>query len=195
MTAFAVGTVGHTLAAMTGVWHDRVEVFELDGTPLGADERSGTPGPAPFDNLVYIDFDGERYTQTNVTFRGRPLHARTFRGVLRAGVLVFQRLGPEDPEHIGASGGPGVLFFHPRRVTDAWSRYHEPDCIRLLGPGTRTRTTLLFRDGVAIRTLTAHGQRLAPTANQRLPWDPRGPSGPVHEESRDTAVFAGGGAS
>jgi hypothetical protein len=186
----AVGSVAHTLAAMCGTWHDRVEVFDLAGRPLAEDARSGTPGSAPFDNLVYIELEGAEYRQTNVTFRGRPLHVRTFRGSLRDGVLVFAALGPGDPTHLGVSGGPGVLFFGPERVTDAWGRYHEPDCIRLLGPSARTRTTLLYRDGVAVRTLTAYGQKLGPLADRRVPWDPRGPEGPVHEPHRDTRVFA-----
>jgi hypothetical protein len=192
MKPFLPGTVGHTLSTLVGVWHDRVEVFSLAGMPLAEDTHSGTPGSAPFDNLVYIAFDGVHYTQTNVTFRGRPFHARTFRGTLDEGVLVFHRLGPDDPEHIGVSGGPGILFFNPRRVTDAWQRYHEPDCIRLLGPGQRTRTTLLYRDGIAQRTLTAYGTKIAPEATRRVPWDPRGPEGDVHEPHRDTSVFRGG---
>lgn len=189
MRVFPPGTVGHTLSLMNGVWHDRVEVFSLAGLALAEDTLSGTPGAAPFDNLVYVSFDGASYTQTNVTFRGRPLHTRTFRGKLEDGVLVFDRLGPDDPEHIGVSGGPGILFFNPRRMTDAWNRYHEPDCIRLLGPGQRTRTTVLYRDGVAQRTLTANGYKVAPDASLRVPWDPRGPEGSVHEPHRDTLVF------
>jgi hypothetical protein len=187
-----VGSVAHTLRAICGVWHDHVEIFDLGGQPLLVDDLSGTPGRAPFDNLVYVDFDGRDYVQTNVTFRGRPVHARTFRGRLVDGVLRFAPLGPDDPEHIGVSGGPGVLFFVPRRMTDAWRRYHEPDCIRLLGPGSRTRTTVLYRDGVATRTLTALGHRLAPSADRRLAWDPRGEGGPVHEAHKDTLVFRGG---
>jgi hypothetical protein len=190
MKAFPIGSVGHTLTQMTGVWHDHVECFDLAGLPLAEDTASGTPGACPFDNLVYVDFDGVHYTQTNVTFRGRPFHARTFRGTLEDGVLVFNRLGPDDPEHIGVSGGPGVLVFNPRRVTEAWQRYHEPDFIRLLGPGQRTRTTLLYRNGVAVRTLTANGSRLAATAARRVAGDPRGHDGPVHEPHKDTEVFA-----
>jgi hypothetical protein len=186
---FPIGSVGHNLTSMSGVWHDHVEVFDLSGAPLQEDTASGTPGAAPFDNLVYIDFDGESYRQTNVTFRGRPLHVRSFRGTLQDGVLVFHRLGPDDPEHIGVSGGPGVLFYGARKVTEAWQRYAEPDCIRLLGPGQRTRTTLLYRGGVAVRTLTAMGTRVAPVADRRVPWDPRGTEGPVHDETRDTLVF------
>ncbi len=187
-----VGTVAHTLAQMHGVWHDRVELFDLGGRPLAHDEHSGTPGAAPFDNLVYVDFDGLEYRQTNVTFRGRPLHVRSFRGQIRDDILVFAPLGPDDPEHVGVSGGPGILFFGPRRITDAWARYHEPDCIRLMGPAERTRTTVLYRAGVAVRTLTAYGMKLSPLADRRVPWDPRGPDGPVHEPRRDTLVFKKG---
>lgn len=192
MRAFAPGTVGHTLSRMRGVWHDHVEIFDLSGKPLEEDPQSGTPGAAPFDNLVYVDFDGRIYKQTNVTFRGRPVHVRTFTGVLESGVLLFDRLGPSDPEHIGASGGPGVLFFSGRRVTEAWKRYAEPDCVRLIGSGERTRTTLLYRGGEAVRTLTAYGTRIAPTAERRVAIDPRGPDGPVHEGRSVTKVFAEG---
>jgi len=190
VSAFASGTVGQTLTRMRGVWHDHVRVFDLSGAPLDADPSSGTPGAAPFDNLVYIDFDGRNYKQTNVTFRGRPQHMRTFTGVLEEGVLRFDRLGPSDPEHIGVSGGPGVLFFTGRRITEAWQRYAEPDCVRLLSPGMRTRTTLLYRGGEAVRTLTADGTRLARTARHRLAHDPRGIRGPVHEKRTETHVFS-----
>jgi hypothetical protein len=174
---------------MTGVWHDHIEIFDLAGSPLVWDEQSGTPGAAPFDNLVYVEFDGATYRQTNVTFRGRPPHVRSFAGTLRDGVLVFDRLGPDAPEHIGVSGGPHVLFYLPRAVDEAWQRYSEPDCIRLLGPGQRTRTTILYRGGVAVRTLTANGYKLAPVGDQRVPWDPRGPEGPVHPAPGETMVF------
>jgi hypothetical protein len=189
ITAPPVGSVAHTLFAMRGVWHDHVEIFDLSGRPLADDPQAGTPGPAPFDNLVYVDFDGEQYRQTNVTFRGRPTHARSFSGRLVGGVLVFDRLGPGDPEHIGVSGGPGILFFAPRTLTDAWGRYHEPDCVRLIAPGQRTRTTLLYRGGSAVRTLTAYGTRLSPTCDRRAPFDPRGADGPAHAEREDTLVF------
>lgn len=187
--SFAPGTVGHTLTAMVGAWHDHVEVFALDGAPLAADERAGTPGAAPWDNLVYVEFDGARYQQTNVTFRGRAPHVRTFSGRLEDGVLVFDRLGPDDPEHVGVSGGPGVLCFVGRRITAAWSRYAEPDFIRLLGPGARTRTTTLYRDGELVRTLTAHGVRVAPHGDRRVAWDPRGTDGAVHAPRVATEVF------
>ncbi len=191
MTVFAPGTVGDTLTRMRGVWHDHVEIFDLAGHPLAEDAQGGSPGPAPFDNLVYVDFDGLTYRQTNVTFCGRPIHARAFSGRMVDGVLVFDTLGPEAPEHIGVSGGPGILFFIARVVDDAMRRYSEPDCVRLIGSGERTRTTVLYRGGIAVRTLTAWGQRLAPTADRRLPWDPRGPDGDPHETRRDTFVFRG----
>ena len=183
------GSVGHTLSRMTGVWHDRVEIFSPSGTPLSEDPASGTPGPCPFENLVYVSFDGVRYTQTNVAFRGRPLGFRTFSGSLVDGVLHFDRLGPNDPGHIGVSGGPGVLFFVAGTLGEATQRYCEPDCVRLLGAAERTRTTVLYRGGAVIRTLTANGVKIAPTADVRVPWDPRGADGPVHEAREMTSVF------
>ena len=189
MSAAPPGSVAHTLAAMTGVWHDRVEIFAPDGRPMAVDERAGTPGPAPFDNLVYVDFDGERYQQTNVTFRGRPLHVRSFRGRLREGVLVFDRLGPDDPEHVGISAGVEAIAFVARRITDAWQRYAEPDVIHLHGRTERTRVTVLYRGGELVRSLRARGVRLAPLADRRLAWDPRGAEGPVHQLPADTEVF------
>lgn len=186
-----IGTVAHTLLRMSGIWHDHVEVFDLAGNPLAEDVHSGTPGAAPWDNLVYIDFDGVYYRQTNVTFKGRPLHVRSFSGVLHEGVLVFNKLGPEAPDHIGVSGGLGVLFFIPRAVDAAWQRYNEPDCIRLIGDHHRTRTTVLYRNGLAVRTLTANGAKIAPRADQRVSFDPRGPEGPVHSLPSETLVFKG----
>ena len=187
---FPIGSVGHTLSRMVGVWHDRVEIFSPNGTPLDEDPVSGTPGPAPFENLVYVSFDGERYTQTNVAFRGRKLATRTFSGQLVDGILCFDSLGEHDPGHIGVSGGPNILFFVASKLELGTSRYCEPDCVRLLSPAERTRTTVLYRDGRVIRTLTAYGAKMAPTADQRLPCDPRGVHGPVHEEREATQVFA-----
>lgn len=187
---FPVGSVGHTLTLMSGVWHDHLEAYSPSGVPLTEDEKCGTPGASPWDNLVYIDFDGTNYTQTNVTFKGRPFHYRTFAATLVDGVLYFNKLGPDDPDHIGYSGGPNVIWFGAKKITDAWQRYSEPDCIRLLDSSTRTRTTLLYRDSEAVRCMTANGTRVAPVADRRVPWDPRGPEGPVHGEVKATHVFA-----
>ncbi|MBN95973.1 MAG: hypothetical protein CL928_18180 [Deltaproteobacteria bacterium] len=174
---------------MRGIWHDHVEVYDLAGRPLAEDPLAGSPGSAPFDNLVYVDFDGERWIQTNVTFRGRPLASKTFSGRLVDGVLRFDQLGPGAPQHIGTGAGPGTLFLNACRVADSWSRYLEPDVVTLLSPNERTRVTLLYRGGEAIRTLRAHGTRLAPTADKRVPWDPRGPEGDVHERRTVTHAF------
>jgi hypothetical protein len=189
MSIHPIGSVGHNLMRMRGVWHDHVEVFSPDGTPLAEDRLSGTPGAAPFDNLVYVDFDGVNYTQTNVTFRGRPLYLRTFRGRLVEGVLRFGNLGPDDPGHIGVSGGPGILFFLASHLDEGTQNYAEPDCVRLIGTSERTRTTVLYRGGKVVRSMTANGFRLAPDASVRVPWDPRGPDGPVHFQHEDTQVF------
>jgi hypothetical protein len=189
MSVFPIGSVGHHLMRMRGVWHDHVEIFALDGTPLDEDSWAGAKGSAPFDNLVYIDFDGVHYRQTNVTFRGRPLHVRSFVGELREGVLHFAKLGPDDPGHVGISGGQDVLLYVASRVTDAMSRYSEPDFIHLIGQAQRTRTTVLYRDGVAVRTLLATGYKLTADASRRVAFDPRGAEGDVHDRQSETLVF------
>lgn len=188
--SFPPASVGHSLALMRGVWHDHIETFNLDGTPLAHDPWSGAPGDAPFDNLVYIDFDGENYLQTNVTFRGRPFHARSFTAKYKDGKLYFDKLGPEAPQHIAISGGVGVLWFLSENNTDeALSRYSEPDCIILDGYDRRTRLTVLYRNGAAVRTLIARGVRIAPTCERRVDFDPRGADGPVHEVRSVTKVY------
>lgn len=189
MVNFPFGSVGQMLLDMRGVWHDHISAYDLSGKPLEIDNFAGTPGALPFDNLVYIDFDGETYRQTNVTFRGRPLHVRSFTGVLRDGVLYFDKLGPNDPGHIGVSGGPNVLIFASSQYNDGTMRYSEPDFIYLPALNQRIRSTLLYRDGVAVRTLLARGYKIAPTAAQRVADDPRGVSGSVHEERSVTYVY------
>ena len=192
MIDFPIGSVGHTLMQMRGVWHDYVELFELDGTPLGDDTTagSGTPGVSPFENLVYLDFDGENFALTNVHIKGRPLDAKTFTGKLKDGVLVFDPLGSGAYENIGMSGGPGVLTFNARNVDPACGIYMEPDFIYQTSPDTRIRHTVLYRQGVATRTLTAKGKKLSDSCAARLKHDPRGPSGPVHEAPFVTQIWA-----
>ncbi len=191
-TPFPVGSVGHTLNQMHGVWHDHIELFKLDGSPLDDDSGagSGTPGPGPFDNLVYLDFDGERLQLTNVHIRGREPSAKTFTGRLRDGVLVFDPLGPGAYENIGMSGGPGLLTFNARCLDSATQLYMEPDFILLTAPGQRVRHTVLYRHGEAQRTLTARGTRLWPGCEQRHPLDPRGAEGPVHETPFQSSIWA-----
>lgn len=182
---FPVGSVGYNLMLARGTWHDHVEIYNLDGTPMDDDSKagSGTPGPAPYDNIVYIDFDGETMTQTNVSFRGRDPMAKTFGGKLVNGILEFDELGPGAYKNHGFAAGPGILFYNSLRLeVDAWQAYVEPDIITYYAPGKRTRTTLLYRDGIATRTCTAWGSRISPTCDSRVDIDPRGTDGPVHEE-------------
>ena len=148
---FPIGSVGYNLMLLRGTWHDHVELFELDGQPLGEDTAAGSPGPSPFENLVYIDFDGQRLTLTNVHLRGRALSAKTFTGELRDGLLVFDSLGPGAYENVGMSGGPGVLTFTARQLGEATDVYVEPDFIVVTAPGQRIRHTVLYRNGEAIR--------------------------------------------
>ncbi len=180
---FPVGSVGYNLMQLRGTWHDHIELYNLDGTPLDDDSASGSgsPGPGPFDNLVYIDFDGTRFALTNVHIRGREPAAKTFTGELRDNLLVFDPLGPGAFENVGVSGGPGILTFNARQLDAATGVYMEPDFIILTAPGERIRHTVLYRNGMATRTLTARGTRLLPTCSSRHALDPRGTDGPVHE--------------
>jgi hypothetical protein len=134
------------------------------------------------------------YTQTNVTFRGRPQHVRTFTGKVVDGVLHFDRLGPGDPGHVGVSGGPGLLWFVAARIDEALQRFSDPDHIRLLGADQRTRTTTLYRHGELVRILSVSGTRLSGDPRVRHELDPRGPDGPVHEERSTTHVYVPEGA-
>ena len=190
---FAPGSVGETLSRLHGIWHDRVALYELDGTHLGDDSEAGagSPGASPFENLVYIDFDGERLSLTNVTFRGRPATAKTFTGRMQDGLFRFDPIGPGAIDNVGVSGGPGVLVFNPTVIDARWDVYLEPDFIMLTGKDERVRTTVLYRHGEAQRTLTARGIRLSHDCSQRHDWDPRGPDGPVHEALFQTNIWAG----
>jgi hypothetical protein len=185
-----VGSVSDNLSLFHGVWHDVISAHRPDGSEFAFDEFGGTPGPVPYEQLVYLDFDGARLTQTNVVLRGRDPHARTFGGSVVDGVLVFDALGPQAPTMLGVSGGPGVLVFLPERVDDdAVGRFHDPDYIRHLGGDQRTRTTTLYRDGELKRVLTVRGTRVSTDPGVRLPWDPRGASGPVHDGTIVTRVY------
>ena len=100
------------------------------------DVHGGTPGPVPYEQLVYLDLEGDRFTQTNVVLRGRPPHARTFSGTIVDGVLVFDRLGPEAPQMLGCqrrAGRAGVPAAPGRR------RGHGPVPRPRLHPAPRRR--------------------------------------------------------
>jgi hypothetical protein len=185
---FPIGSVGYNLNLMRGIWHDRIELFELDGTPRHHDTQGGTPGNSPYENLVYIDFDGVEFRQTNVTFRGRPVHVRSFQAKLVNGILRFNQLGEGDGGHVGVSGGVGILIFTPLAIDDSWERYSEPDYISING-NTRTRNTMLYRDGKLVRTLSVVGHQLSPVADKRMSFDPRGEIGEVHDIQSVTGVF------
>jgi len=185
------GDVLDNLRALRGVWHDHLSGYEPSGLPLEHDRHGGLPGPMPYENLVYLDVTGDgAYTQTNVVLRGRDPHVRTFTGRVVDGVLVFDALGPEDPGHVGVSGGPGVLVFLPRRLdAPSLQRFSDPDVITFDGHA-RTRITTLYRHGEVVRVCTVKGYRVAADPTVRVAWDPRGQSGPVHEPRSVTRVYA-----
>ncbi len=189
-TSSPIGSTAYNLSLLHGTWHDRVELFELDGQPLKHDPKAGSPGESPFENLVYIDFDGERLTLTNVHLKGRATSTKTFTGRMRDGVLVFDSLGPGAYENVGMSGGPGILTFTARNLSQSTDVYMEPDFIIVTAAGERTRHTVLYRDGQAIRTLTARGKRIAPTCETRHEMDPRGSDGPVHEKPFQAEIWS-----
>lgn len=189
------GSVHDNLLLFRGVWRDEIQGYSPDGAPLDFDVFGGTPGPFPYEQLVYIDFDGTNYAQTNVILSGRDPHQRTFTGRLVDGVLVFDQLGPQAPRTIGASGGPGVLIYLPERVDDeSLTRFTDPDYIRHLGGGQRTRTTTLYRHGVLRRILTVKGTQLSADPTRRVSIDPRGLDGAVHEGENITFVYTETGA-
>jgi len=180
------------LHAMCGVWHDHLRAFGPDGAEVADDPHGGVPGPFPYDNLVYVDFDGATLTQTNVTFEGREPKVRTFESDLRDGVLHFRRLGPEAPRHVGVSGGPGIIWFVPGSWDEpGLGRYSEPDHIRLDGD-RRWRTTVLYRFGPLVRTMFVEGRRLTTDTSRTHALDPRGADAAVHEARDVTHHFAAG---
>lgn len=168
------------LWAMRGVWRDRLSAFEPNGDELAHDPHGGAPGPFPYENLVYVDFDGSTWMQTNVVLSGRDPHERTFTATVADGVLRFDRLGPEAPEHVGVSGGPGRIWFVAESLgEDGLQRYAEPDLITLEGDH-RWRHTVLWRHGRLARTLSVEGTRVGADPSVRHPLDPRGSGGDPH---------------
>ena len=185
------------LFAMVGVWHDHLTAWDTRGHALDHDPFGGVPGPFPYDNLVYCDFDGTVWTQTNVTFRGRDLAVRTFEADVADGTLTFRRLGPEAPEHVGVSGGPGLIWFVSRSLADpGLQRYCEPDLIRLEvpsdgSPARRWRTTVLWRDAELVRPMLVEGVRVSVDASRPHDGDPRGADAAVHQDRSVTEHYRG----
>ncbi len=182
-----VNPLDRDLFAMVGVWHDHLTAWDVHGRAVDHDPFGGVPGPFPYDNLVYCDFDGSVWTQTNVTFRGREPAVRTFEADVADGVLTFRRLGPEAPEHVGVSGGPGLIWFVSRTMSEpGLQRYCEPDLIRLElpadgSPARRWRTTVLWRDAELVRPMLVEGLRISHDTSRPHEWDPRGADAPVHQ--------------
>lgn len=184
-------TLADDLVSMIGVWHDHLTAQDPDGSDVLDDLHGGVPGPFPYDNLVYVDFDpgsGE-YRQTNVAFRGRDPHVRTFEADVADGILRFRRLGPEAPHHVGISAGPGLIWFVSESVLDdGLRRYCEPDFITVTGEA-RTRDTVLWRHGALARTLHVDGIRLTADTSHRHELDPRGPGESCHETRASTTHY------
>ena len=184
------------LAAMCGVWRDRLRAFDPLGVELDQDLHGGVPGAFPYENLVYVDLDADMaagtgsYTQTNVVLSGRDFHQRTFTATVADGQLRFDRLGPEAPVHVGISGGPGRIWFVAEAITaPGLARYAEPDLIRIDGD-RRWRHTVLWRDGALARVLDVEGERIAASTGEIHPLDPRGAGHPVHGERSVTTNYS-----
>ncbi|MFM7065045.1 MAG: hypothetical protein ACKO04_16405 [Actinomycetes bacterium] len=191
-------TLADDLSSMVGVWHDRLTAWDATGVELQEDPFGGVPGPFPYENLVYCDFDGRTWRQTNVTFRGRPVHQRSFEADVVDGTLRFRTLGPEAPVHVGVSGGPGLIWFVAEQLGHpGLQRYCEPDLIRIEvpenesaeHPARRWRTTVLWRDGVLVRPMLVEGIRLTRDTSRPHALDPRGPDAEVHGDRSSTRQY------
>ncbi len=179
------------LSAMVGVWRDHLVAYDLTGAVVDHDPHGGVPGPFPYDNLVYVDYDEStgQYLQTNVSIEGRDISVRTFEADVTEGTLRFRRLGPDAPHHVGVSGGPGLIWFVSERIDDpGLTRYCEPDLIRLDGD-SRWRTTVLWRDAVLVRPLLVTGTRISRETGDIHPLDPREPGTAVHGQRSVTRHY------
>jgi hypothetical protein len=189
MAPVATDRLRSDLISMRGVWCDELTAFGPNGEALSWDDAGGTPGAFPYRNLVYVDFDGERYEQTNVVLDGRAFHQRSFTATVADGRLTFDRLGPDAPVHVGVSGGPGLIWFVAADVgAPGLQRYAEPDLIRIHGD-RRWRDTVLWRNGTLARTLHVDGVRLTLDTTIVHELDPRGPGHPVHGERSVTTHY------
>ena len=119
---------------------------------------------------------------------GRDPHVRSFQASVHDGVLTFAKLGPDAPDHVGVSGGPGIIWFLARDIGEGWQNYSEPDIITVTGD-RRTRHTALWRNGRLARTLAVTGTRRSSDPTTRVADDPRGADGPVHDTPHATQVW------
>ena len=123
--------------------------------------------------------------------KGRSPGARTrfWTADVADGVLRFRRLGPEAPQHVGVSGGPGLIWFVAESMSEpGLQRYCEPDLIRLDG-NLRWRTTVLWRDARLVRPMLVQGTRFTSDTARTHEWDPRGADAAVHGARSQTMHY------
>jgi len=185
--------LGETLADLTGVWHDRLTAVDGSGRAVAHDPHGGIPGEFPYDNLVYIDFDGTRFVQTSVVLSGRDAAVRTFEAHRRGDTLRFVPLGPGAPAIVGISPVRGHLWFVAEPIThEGISRYAEPDHIHVEG-ARRWRHTVLWRHGELVRVMHVAGDLLSRDVGVRHADDPRGTDGGVHDALSEVDMYREGG--
>lgn len=181
-----------TLSDLRGVWRDRLTAVDGAGRVVNHDPHGGVPGAFPYENLVYIDFDGERFVQTSVVLSGREPAVRTFEARRRDDTLVFTPLGPGAPTIIGVSAVRGHLWFVADDIVhDGISRYAEPDHIHVEGD-RRWRHTVLWRHGALVRVMHVAGSLLSRDTSRRRDDDPRGVDGPVHDTRSEVEMYDAG---
>ena len=181
-----------TLGALVGVWRDHLSAVDQNGIAIAYDPHGGVPGEFPYENLVYIDFDGDNFVQTSVVLSGRDTAVRTFEAKRVDETLVFTPLGPGAPRIVGVSPVLGHLWFVADDIVhDGISRYAEPDHIRVDGDH-RWRDTVLWRHGTIVRVMHVRGELLTRDTSRRLDIDPRGVSGRVHDIRSEVEMYEAG---
>lgn len=182
-----------TLLDLRGVWRDRLTAVDGSGREVTHDPHGGVPGAFPYENLVYIDFDGEHFVQTSVVSSGRDPAVRTFEARRNGETLVFTRLGPGAPNIVGISPMRGHLWFVADDILhDGISRYAEPDHVHVEGD-RRWRHTVLWRHGSLVRVMHVAGSLLGRDTSRRRSDDPRGADGPVHDTRSEVEMYEAGG--
>lgn len=183
-----------TLGALAGIWRDRLTAVDGSGNDVSYDPHGGIPGEFPYENLVYVDFDGECFRQTSVVLAGRAPAVRTFEAHRVGETLRFVPLGPGAPAIVGISPVRGHLWFVAEPIThEGISRYAEPDHIHVEGD-RRWRHTVLWRHGELVRVMHVAGERLARSATVRHESDPRGATGGVHDALSEVDMYQARGA-
>lgn len=178
-----------TLGDLVGVWHDQLSAVDGAGEPVSYDAHGGVPGEFPYQNLVYIEFDGDRFVQTSVVLSGREPAVRTFEAHRTGDTLRFVPLGPGAPTIIGISPVRGHLWFVAEPIThEGITRYAEPDHIHVDGE-RRWRHTVLWRHGALVRVMYVAGELLSRDTTVRHQRDPRGVAGDVHDQRSEVEMY------